>query len=143
MQSKIIKTLIFIVLILLISILFNSCSNSTESNSFQAMVIEDGFYNKVENTNLDEKKYAIEFVFFVKGEECYWGGYSIQMDSQSWIIDLYQMQILKPGEKHTVSDTFTVNKSLVSNPIVKLQGYEINTYKPNKNLYVEYSLKSK
>ena len=108
-----------------------------------AGVIENGFYNKVEIPNSNEKLYAIEFVYYVRGEECNWGGYSIQMDSQSWSLNLYKMQLLIPDEKHSILDTFTVNNELVSSPVVIMQGYQIGSSEAIENLYAEYILQPK
>jgi hypothetical protein len=143
MKSKIlIATLLFVASSVHLFLLI-SCNKSTEPIQYLRLVIENGFYSKVESTNSNEIQYEIEFTYFVQGEECNWGGYSIEMDSQGWALDLYKMQRLKPNEKHTWVDTFRVNNELKTNPIVKMQAYRIGSSESYDELYAEYILQPK
>lgn len=143
MKSKILATLLFVCIYSTILIFLTSCNNSTAPEESQKLIIEDGVFSKVESSSPNEIKYAIEFIYYVKEEECNWGGYYIQMDSQSWMLDLYKMQLLKPDEKHVIADTFKVNNELKVNPIVNMQGYKIGSSKSYEELHAEYVLKPK
>ena len=141
MKSKILVKLLFVCIYSIILIFLTSCNNSTAPKENQKLIIEDGVFSKVESSNSNEIKYAIEFMYYVKGEECNWGGYSIEMDSLSIAVHLYKMATLKPDEKHVIVDTFKVNDELKANPIVKMQGYKIGSSKSNEELHAEYVLK--
>jgi len=141
MKSKILVKLLYACIYSIILIFLTSCNNSIAPKESQELIIEDGVFNKVESSNSNEIKYAIEFIYYVKEEECNWGGYYIQMDSQSWMLDLYKMQLLIPDEKHVIVDTFKVNNELKANPIVKMQGYKIGSSESYEELYVQYVLK--
>ncbi len=143
MKTKIIIALIIVVVSTLNIFLLSSCNSSTEPKESHKLVVENGFYSKVETSDSNEIKYVIEFVYYVRGEECNWGGYSIQMDTQAWTLDLYKMQMLKPYEKHTKIDTFKVNNELKTNPVVKMQGYRIGSSESYNELYAEYILQPK
>lgn len=123
--------------------MFSSCNSSTGPKESQRLVIENGFYNKVELSGSNKIKYAIEFVYYVRGEECNWGGYSIQMDSQDSSLDLYKMQTLNPYEKYMRQDTFKVDNVIKTNPVVKMQSYRIGSSDTYKELYSEYELQPK
>ena len=124
-------------------VLLSSCNISTEPNDTKRLIIEDGFYSKIDTSNSNNIQYKVEFVYYVKGEECNWGGYHIKMDSQEWSLDLYKMQLLIPGEKHTIIDTFKVNSVLNASPVVDMQGYEIGSSESNESLKAVYTLKPK
>ncbi|NOX64688.1 MAG: hypothetical protein GXO85_02545 [Chlorobi bacterium] len=143
MKSRIMVSHLFLGIILINLFLLSSCDNSTELIEEQRLIIENGYFNKVESINSDENNYAIEFTYYVKGEECNWGGYSIQMDSIGRSLNLYSMQTLKPDEKHMIVDTIKMDFELQSNPIVKMQGYKIGSSKSYKKLYTEYILEPK
>ena len=143
MKSKTLIALLFFSIYIVNIILLSSCNSSTELKESQRLLIEDGYYSKVETSNLTNIQYKVEFVYFVKGEECNWGGYHIQMDSESWNLDLYKMQLLKPDEKHFVVDTFKVNSELKTNPIVTMQGYKIGSSESYESLKAECTLKLK
>ena len=139
------RILIFIIYFLIssTSIFLLSCTKSTEPIQNLKLVIENGYYNKVESINLNEIQYEIEFTYYVIGEECNWGGYSIQMDSQAWILDLYKMQLMTPNGKYTCIDTFVVNHELLTKPILKMQAYRIGSSESYDELYAEYILQQK
>ncbi len=141
MKSKKLVNVLIVCIYTIILIFLTSCNNSTAPEESQKLIIEDGVFSKVESSNSNEIIYATEFTYYVKGEECNWGGYYIQMDSQSWMLDLYKMQLLIPDEKHVIVDTFKVNNELKANPIVKMQGYKIGSSESYEELYVEYVLK--
>ena len=143
MKIKILIIILFFVVSSNSLFLFSFCNKSTEPIEYLRLVIENGFYEKVESTYSNEIKYEIEFTYYVKGEECNWGGYSIQMDSQAWSLHLYKMQILKPNEKHTIIDTFKVNNELTMSPTVKMQAYRIGSSESYEELYAEYILQPK
>jgi ribonucleotide reductase beta subunit family protein with ferritin-like domain len=126
-----------------ISIVLLSCNNSTQPKESQSLVIENGFYSKVASTIPNEIKYKLEFVYYVKGEECNWGGYNIKMDSQEMAVTLYKMKTLKPDEKHTVADTVKVLAELTKDPVLSMQGYRIGNSKAIEALKAEYTLKPK
>ena len=65
------------------------------------------------------------------------------MDSQEWMLDLYKMQLLIPGEKHSIIDTFKVNNELRTNPVVDMQGYKVGSSESNESLNAVYTLKPK
>ena len=142
MKIKILVTLFFVSITASVFLL-SSCNSSTEPKESQRLFIEDGFYSKVETTNSNDIQYKVEFVYYVKGEECNWGGYHIKMDSQEWMLDLYKMQKLNPDEKHTIIDTFKVNSELKTNPVVDMQGYNIGSSQSNESLKAVYILKPK
>ena len=143
MKKKILVALVFIGFASISIVLLSACNNSTEPKESQRLIIEDGYYNKVESNTSNEILYAIEFVYYVKGEECNWGGYHIKMDSQEWMLDLYKMQLLIPGEKHSIIDTFKVNNELRTNPVVDMQGYKVGSSESNESLNAVYTLKPK
>lgn len=143
MKRKILIALLFMGISTINIVLLSSCNNSTEPKESQRLIIENGFYDKVETTDSNDIQYAVEFTYYVKGEECNWGGYYIQMDSQGWALDLYKMQRLEPEEKHMIADTFKVNSELKTNPIVKTQGYKIGTSESYDALKAECILKQK
>ncbi|MEJ2053617.1 MAG: hypothetical protein P8X42_06820 [Calditrichaceae bacterium] len=139
------RILIFIIYLLIssTSIFLLSCTKSTEPIQYLKLVIENGFYKRIESINPNEIQYEIEFTYYVTGEECNWGGYSIQMDSHAWKLDLYRMQLMTPNEKYTWIDTFIVNHELLTKPIVQMQAYRIGSSELYKELYAEYILKQK
>ena len=140
MKLKIPVTL-FLIFTYSMSIIFlTSCNNSTAPEEEQKLIIEDGIFSKVESSDSNEIQYAIQFSYYVKGEECNWGGYHIQMDSLNWTLNLYKMQTLIPNERYEIVDTFKVNNELKSNPIVKMQGYKIGSSEYYEDLYAEYTL---
>lgn len=141
------KKIILLTLLVLVSaanmLLLNCCTSSTEPQESQKLVIENGFYSKVETTKSNKIQYTIEFTYYVKGEGCNWGGYSIQMDSQSYLLDLYKMQILNPNEKYMRNDTLKVASELRTNPVIKMQGYRIGSSDAYPELYAEFVLQPK
>ncbi len=143
MKSKILVKLLFVCIYSIILIFLTNCNNLTELKENQKLIIEDGVFSKVESSSSNEIKYAIEFTYYVIGEECNWGGYSIEMDSIGIEVNVYKMTTLKPDEKHVIIDTFKVNHELKANPIVKMQGYRIDSSESYEELYVEYVLKPK
>ncbi|MEW6509299.1 MAG: hypothetical protein AB1432_16330 [Bacteroidota bacterium] len=143
MKKKILVAFLFIGFASLSIVLLSSCNNSTEPKKSQRLIIEDGYYSKVESNTSSEILYAIEFIYYVKGEECNWGGYHIKMDSQEWMLDLYQMQLLIPDEKHSIIDTFKVTNELKTNPVVDMQGYKVGSSESNESLKAVYTLKPK
>lgn len=126
-----------------ISLVLISCDNSTEPKVSQILVIENGFYSKVASTIPNEIKYKMEFVYYVKGEECNWGGYNIKMDSQEMAVTLSKMKILKPDERHTVTDTIKVVAELTKDPVLSMQGYKVGSTEATEELKAEYTLKPK
>ncbi len=139
------KILIFVICFLIssISLFLLSCTKSTEPIQYLKLVIQNGFYKRVDSINPNEIQYEIEFTYYVIGEECNWGGYSIYMDSQTWSFNLYKMQIMTPNEKYTCIDTFIVNHELITKPIVKMQAYRIGSSESYDELYAEYILQQK
>ena len=75
------KVILFLSVFSIIVVLI-SCDNSTEPKEPQRLVIENGFYSKVASSTPNEIKYKMEFVYYVKGEECNWEGYKIKMGFQ-------------------------------------------------------------
>jgi ribonucleotide reductase beta subunit family protein with ferritin-like domain len=120
-----------------------SCDNSTEPKEPQRLVIENGFYSKVASATPNEIKYKMEFVYYVKGEACEWGGYKIKMDSQEMAVTLYKMKTLKPDERHTVADTIKVLAEITNDPVVSMQGYKVGSSEAIETLKAVYILKPK
>lgn len=88
------------------SINLHSVSFSNNSNDIQALYIENGFYENVLSTDSSEINCAVQFEYFVTGQQCQVGGYSIKWDStyggqMFW----YMMQTLTPDVRYTISDT--------------------------------------
>ena len=138
---KKISVVFYLLGLLSVSFVLLSCNNSTEPKVSQILVIENGFYSKVASTIPNEIKYKMEFVYYVKGEECNWGGYNIKMDSQEMAVTLSKMKILKPDERHTVADTIKVLAELTKDPVLSMQGYKIGSSEAIEALKAEYTLK--
>ncbi len=142
-MKKIIVDLLFVVIFIISIALLSSCNNIAEPQESQRLIIENGFYKKVETKNPYEIIYAIEFTYYLRDGNCNWGGYYIKMDSLSWIIDLYKMQTMESPKKYQWLDTFKVYDILKTNPVVKMQGYRISGSKTYDELYAEYILQPK
>jgi hypothetical protein len=120
------KVILFLSVFLLIVVLI-SCDNSTEPKEPQRLVIENGFYSKVASSTPNEIKYKMEFVYYVKGEECEWGGYNIKMEYQETAVTLSKRKKLLPDERHTVVDTMKVFAELTKDPVLVMQGYKVGS----------------
>jgi hypothetical protein len=142
-MKKIVLVVSFILSVFSISVVLLSCDNSTEPKEPQRLVIENGFYSKVASNTPNEIKYKMEFVYYVKGEACEWGGYNIKMDSQETAVTLYKMKKLLPDERHTVVDTIKVIAELTKDPVLSMQGYKVGSSEATEALKAEYILKPK
>jgi hypothetical protein len=107
------------------------------------LVIENGFYSKVASSTPNEIKYKMEFVYYVKGEACEWGGYNIKMEYQESARTLAQKKKLLPDERHTVADTIKVIAELTKDPVLVMQGYKVGSSEATEALKAEYTLKAR
>lgn len=137
------KKVILFLSVSAISVVLISCDNSTEPKEPQRLVIENGFYSKVASSTPNEIKYKVEFVYYVKGEACEWGGYKIETEYMSSSIVLAQKKKLLPDEKHTVVDSIKVFAELTKDPVLSMQGYKVGSSEATEALKVEYTLKPK
>jgi hypothetical protein len=130
------KSFIFISILILLH--FNC---STEPESELALIIQDGYFGNVGNS---EFSYSIEFKYSVNGEICNVGGYGISWgEGKDGFVDWYIMQKLEPNRIYSITDTFNLDAEIRSNPIVSMQGYLEGVTKEDSRLHVEYKLKSK
>ena len=122
-------------------ILFVSCNNSVESNDIQNLNIGNGFYENVQITDISDIKCAVQFEYFVTGQQCQVGGYSIKWDStHGGQIDWYMMQTLTPEVKYTITDTFRFATELTTDPIISMQGYRIDDSQSYPELKAQFVL---
>ena len=144
MKSKISFELISISVLFIGVILFSSCANSTEPGNNQNLFIESGFFTKINSEEADKFSYVIELEYYVKNESCNIGGYGIRYDSShSAQMDWYKMLTINPDQIYLISDTINVNFEILTNPIVRMQGYKIGSSESVGELSVEYALKQK
>ena len=138
---------VFITFVLLTAILISSCKNtenSTEPNeSTSSLIIENGYYNRVETTDTNQVKYVVQFSYYVKGDSCAWGGYRIKMDSQTFSYSLNKFPNMEPGKRYERSDTFNVVNVLNNDPLVSISGYQVIDAQHQLELYAEYLLQRK
>lgn len=131
---------------ILVSCLFlvlSACQWISKPDTTQRLLLEEGYYHAVETPATSEQRYAIEFMYSVTGKECDWGGYTIQMDTSVWRLDLYKMQRLEPGKKYAVHDTFSLDHGLQSDPVVETEGYLVGTSQSTEELHAQYTLQPK
>ena len=136
----------FIIRILLVALsagnatLFVSCHNSVDPNDIPKLYIENGFYNIVPSTEASVSKCAVQFEYFVKGQQCQVGGYAIRCDSTSWVMNWYRLKTLAPETRYTMTDTLRSTLALTTNPTVTMQGYRIGDAQSSPEIKVQYVL---
>ena len=138
MTKQFILRLFFGVVFVSNPIFFISCN---DSNDDPILYIENGFYEHVLSTDLSEINCVVQFEYFVTGQQCQVGGYSIKWDStHGGQIDWYMMQTLTPEVKYTITDTFRFATELTTDPIISMQGYRIDDSQSYPELKAQFVL---
>jgi hypothetical protein len=101
--------------------LFVSC----EKDNVQQLHIQNGRYAILPSGGSSSPRFAIEFEYYVTGEQCQVGGYAIAYDSSRAMTDWYLMKTLSPNVRYSISDTFSCSGTLATHPKVWMQGYKL------------------
>ena len=121
--------------------LFFSCDDSVEPNENPILHIENGTYEFIQLTDSSEINYAIQFEYFVTGQQCKVGGYLIKWDStHGGQMNWYMMQRLTPDVRYTITDTFKLAYELTTDPIISMQGYRIDDSQSYSELKAQFVL---
>jgi hypothetical protein len=148
-QSR--KNSLFVVLLISLCcsslVLMTSCKDSrdlTEPQVEAKLVVDDGYYSKVETTNSGENIYSVVIQYHVEGSDFIIGNYDIQWKSENIGKQVFlNSMVVNPDKTLKIEETFTFPREVLESPIITIAGYALNQKGDGETSEVSYTIQKK
>lgn len=145
------KENLFVVLLTCISlsgfVLISSCkdsSNLTEPQTAAKLVVDNGYYTKVETTTSGDNNYSVVLQYHAEGSDFIIGDYDIQWKSENIGIRVFLNSfVINPDETFKIEETFTFPSEVLESPIITISGYALNQKGDGTTSKVSYTAQRK